>query len=77
MLEIPRVEGGLQTVGWLKPGVDAKNVARKAAERNIEVVPLSEFWRGGALRQGLQLGFGAVDPKEIRRGLTELRKILS
>lgn len=76
LLEIPNVEGGLQTVAWLNPGVDAKRVARAAAERNVEVIALSEFCRGGQLRQGLQLGFAAVGPKEIERGLKELRNIL-
>ncbi|HUP89401.1 MAG TPA: PLP-dependent aminotransferase family protein [Longimicrobiales bacterium] len=77
LLEIPRVEAGLQTVGWLRPGVDAKSVARAAAKRDVEVIPLSEFCRGGKLRQGLQLGFAAVGPREIDRGLNELRKVLA
>jgi GntR family transcriptional regulator/MocR family aminotransferase len=77
LLEIPRVEGGLQTVGWLQPGVDASEVAQKAAQRGIEVVPLVNFYGSDAHRQGLQLGFAAVDPKEIRRGLTELGRVLA
>jgi GntR family transcriptional regulator / MocR family aminotransferase len=76
-LDIPNVEGGLQTVGWLNPGVNAKRVAVSAAKRNIEVMPLSEFCRGGKLREGLQLGFAAVDTKEIRRGVVELARILT
>jgi GntR family transcriptional regulator/MocR family aminotransferase len=76
LLEIPPIEGGLQTVGWLNPGVDAREVARAAAARNVEVVPLSEFSRGGKLRQGLQIGFAAVDRKEIERGVRELRQVL-
>jgi GntR family transcriptional regulator / MocR family aminotransferase len=76
LIEVPRVDGGLQTVGWLNAGGDAKSVAKRAAERGIEVVALSDFWRGGTPRQGLQLGFAAIEPREIKRGLVELRKIL-
>jgi GntR family transcriptional regulator/MocR family aminotransferase len=76
LLEIPRVEGGLQTIGWLPEGVDAQAVTREAARRNIEVVPLNGFWGSDAVRPGLQLGFAAIDPREIRRGLVELGKVI-
>jgi GntR family transcriptional regulator/MocR family aminotransferase len=76
LLEIPPIEGGLQTVGWLNAGMDACRVARAAAARNVEVVALNDFWRGGKPRPGLQIGFAAVDLKEIERGLVELRKVI-
>ncbi len=77
LMTIPAVEGGLQTVGWLKEGTDAVQVARAAAARNVEVVALDEFWRGRQARPGLQLGFAAVDLPEIDRGLRELRTVLT
>jgi DNA-binding transcriptional MocR family regulator len=61
----------------LPPGMNATDIARKAAQRNIEVVPLGNVNGDRASRQGLQLGFAAVDTKEIRRGLTELSKVLT
>ena len=73
LLEIPHVEGGLQTVGWLNAGVDARDVAIAAAKRGVEVIAI----RGRDGRQGLQLGFAAVDRREINRGLVELRGILA
>lgn len=76
LLDISHVEGGLQTVGWLPEGIDAEVVAREAARRNIEVTPLTGFWGGTARRTGLQLGFAAIDPREIRRGLVELGKVI-
>ena len=76
LLEIPPIEGGLQTVGWLKAGAEACRVARDAAARNVEVTPLSDFWRGEQPRQGLQIGFAAVGLKEIERGLIELRNAI-
>jgi GntR family transcriptional regulator/MocR family aminotransferase len=76
-LEISNVEAGLQTVGWLKPGLHARRVAAAAALRNVEVVPLDVYASGRSRREGLVLGFAAVDPRELRRGVEELGKVLS
>jgi len=35
-------------------------------------MPLSRYGMGRVLPQGLQLGFAALDGKEIRRGVREL-----
>jgi GntR family transcriptional regulator / MocR family aminotransferase len=72
LLEISGVEAGLQTVGWLQRGVNGESAAAAAAERNVEVIPLSVYSRGNAASRGLQLGFAAVDAKEIRRGVQDL-----
>jgi GntR family transcriptional regulator / MocR family aminotransferase len=76
LLEISNIEAGLQTVGWLKKGIGEKDGARAAAERNVEVIPLSSYAQGYVEQGGLQLGFAAVDPKEIRRGVEDLAKAL-
>jgi GntR family transcriptional regulator / MocR family aminotransferase len=76
-LEISTVEAGLQTVGWLQRGIQAERVAELAARRNVEVVPLSRYASGRSRREGLILGFAAVDPRELRRGVQELARVLS
>lgn len=76
VLEISSVEAGLQTVGWLKGSMRAERVAQLAAERNVEVIPLSRYASGKSGPNGLILGFAAVDPKELRRGVEELAKLL-
>jgi Transcriptional regulators containing a DNA-binding HTH domain and an aminotransferase domain (MocR family) and their eukaryotic orthologs len=76
MLEIAGVEAGLQAAGWLSDGVDAVSAASAAARRNVEVIPLSRYSRRAVARQGLQLGFAAVDAHEIRRGIRELSRAL-
>ena len=73
-LEISGVEAGLQTVGWLRRGLSAENVAELAAARDVEVVPLGRYASGRPRREGLILGFAAVDPKELRRGVDELAR---
>jgi GntR family transcriptional regulator/MocR family aminotransferase len=72
LLEISGIEAGLQTVGWLQRGINAESAAAAAAQRNVEVIPLSVYSHGNAASTGLQLGFAAVDVKEIRRGVQDL-----
>jgi GntR family transcriptional regulator/MocR family aminotransferase len=72
LLEISGVEAGLQTVGWLQRGLDGESAAAAAAKRNVEVIPLSVYSHGSVASKGLQLGFAAVDAKEIRRGVQDL-----
>ena len=70
LIEVSGIEAGLQTIGWLRDGIDADDAARAAAERNVEVTPLR--WK----RDGLKLGFAAVDAREIRRGVRDLANAL-
>jgi GntR family transcriptional regulator/MocR family aminotransferase len=72
LLEISGIEAGLQTVGWLREGIDGESATRAAAAREVEVFPLSRYSRGRIAREGLQLGFAAVDAREIRRGVQDL-----
>ena len=76
LLEIPPVEAGLQTVGWLKRGISATHAAAEAQKRGVEVIPLSRYTSRLFGREGLILGFGAVDGKELRRGVEELVETL-
>jgi GntR family transcriptional regulator/MocR family aminotransferase len=75
-LELSSIEAGLQTVAWLPRGIPGEAVADAARARDVEVVPLRRFYRGAMPRDGLQLGFAAVNAREIRRGVTELARIL-
>ncbi|HEV7239368.1 MAG TPA: PLP-dependent aminotransferase family protein [Thermoanaerobaculia bacterium] len=76
LLDISDVEAGLQTAGWLRDGINGESAAKAAAERGVEVTPLSRYSRGAMSREGLQLGFAAVDAGEIRRGVRELAIVL-
>ena len=72
LLSISGVEAGLQTAAWLAPGLNAESVAAAARKRNVEVIPLNWYSIRRNLTEGLQLGFAAVDAKEIRRGVRDL-----
>lgn len=72
LLEVSEVEAGLQTVGWLRGGVTGTEAERAAADRGVEVASLARYARLPLRREGLQLGFAAVDEEELRRGVREL-----
>jgi GntR family transcriptional regulator / MocR family aminotransferase len=76
LLEIPNVEAGLQTVGWLAPGIRAERAAEEAEKHGVEVIPLNRYCSRRFPRQGLLLGFAAVDTRELRRGVEQLARAL-
>jgi len=75
-LTIPETEAGMNTVGWLANGLNAEAVARAAAERNVEVIPINRFALQEQPPEGLLLGFGAVDDRELLRGVEDLATVL-
>ena len=77
LLEISPVEAGLQTAAWLCGGINAESAAAAAAACNVDVTPLNRYSQGRLAREGLQLGFAALDVKEIRRGVKELARALA
>ncbi|RZU41234.1 PLP-dependent aminotransferase family protein [Edaphobacter modestus] len=81
VVEISEIEAGLQTVGWLAPGIDARAVAKAGSARGVDTIPLAGFYRSAQEleqreRDGLQMGFATVAPREIRRGVEELARAL-
>jgi GntR family transcriptional regulator/MocR family aminotransferase len=72
LLEISGIDAGLQTAGWLREGIGGETATEAAARRGVEVTALSRYHRGRVEREGLHLGFAAVDPREIRRGVEQL-----
>jgi len=72
VFQLSEIEAGLQTAGWFKTSVDSRGVAQAAAVRNIDVVPLSRFAHRPMKQDGLQLGFAAISPREIRHGASLL-----
>jgi GntR family transcriptional regulator/MocR family aminotransferase len=76
LLEIPEIEAGVQTVAWLRKGLDAEAVAKAASPLGVEVIPLRRFVLETRRPEGLVLGFAAVDDREIRRGVDALARAL-
>jgi len=72
LIEIIGIEAGLQTAAWISCGLTGEAAAVAAARRNVEVTPLNGYYQVEVSREGLHLGFAAVDAREIRRGVKEL-----
>lgn len=75
-LEFSAVEAGLQTTAWLRGTLNGVAVAEAAAKRGVEVMPLARYARAAVTRDGLVMGFAAVEPAEIRRGVRDLARAL-
>ena len=74
-LRLRPVHSGLHAVADLE-GVAAELVRATAAERKLEVMPLSHYYGGDGPRQNaLLLGFAAVGPRVVRAGVTQLAAI--
>ena len=75
-LDVRPVDAGLQTVGYLLDGRSAPDIVTAAAARGVEVVALGRYATSPLVRDGLQLGFAAVPPAEIVRGIQGLAQVL-
>lgn len=75
-LELYAPPTGMHLIGWLPDGVDDRAVARKAAEHQIRVMPLSLFAMEPLARGGLIIGYAAVNQEEIAVGVQRLGKAL-
>ncbi|MDQ3825453.1 MAG: PLP-dependent aminotransferase family protein [Actinomycetota bacterium] len=62
------LEAGLHVVLELPAGCDAAPVATACAARGVVVQTMDPFYMGPAVRQGLLLGYGALDPADVERG---------
>jgi len=76
MIEISNVEAGLQTIGCLHEGFSADKTVKAAAGRQVELKSLSQYYSEDKPKNGLVLGFAAVEPKELERGARELALLL-
>jgi GntR family transcriptional regulator/MocR family aminotransferase len=74
-LEVLNIEAGLQTAGLLRPGFSAEQVTHRAAMEDIDVVPLSRYCHTASTPEGLQIGFAAVQEKDIRPSVLKLARV--
>lgn len=79
LLDVRPAAAGMQVLGLLPRGVDARIVARVAAERGVQVTPLSRSaptaMTGG--RGGLLLGYAAFNRDATRVALGTLGAVLA
>ncbi len=75
LLDVEPPQAGMHTVGWLPEQIDGTTAWAAAAKLGVEARPLS-LYSIGRTRPGLVLGFGAVRPSEIERGVRKLASAL-
>ena len=76
VLEVVGAEAGMHLVALLPPGVDDRQVAQKAAEAGLSVMPLSMCCLKTPARCGLILGYGGTNATEIHDGIQKLKPCL-
>jgi GntR family transcriptional regulator/MocR family aminotransferase len=75
-LDFRGTESGIQIVGIFRQEQDDRAVARAALAQRINVSPLSIQYRHGRLKNGLVMGFAAVDAPSAERAMIKLRHVL-
>ncbi|MFZ0503363.1 MAG: PLP-dependent aminotransferase family protein [Chthoniobacterales bacterium] len=74
--EVMTAHAGTYLVMLLPDGFRDTVVAEKAAEADISTVPLSICYQEEPRRQGLILGYGGVNRRQIQEGVSKLAAIL-
>ncbi|MDQ6880230.1 MAG: PLP-dependent aminotransferase family protein, partial [Candidatus Dormibacteraeota bacterium] len=79
LLDVRSAPAGMQVLGLLPRGVDARAVARAAAERGVQVTPLSRSAPTAMTdgRSGLLLGYAAFNLEATRSALATLGEVLA
>jgi GntR family transcriptional regulator/MocR family aminotransferase len=78
LLEMRSAPAGMRALGLLPRGVDARAISWAAAERGVQVTPLSRSAPASMTdgREGLLLGYSAYDRESTRKGLTMLAQVI-
>jgi DNA-binding transcriptional MocR family regulator len=71
-----RPRGGFFSWLSLPGGVDAEELARRAAERGVGIVPGSLFFPDGRGRDTVRLSFSLVDEASIEDGIERLASLV-
>ena len=76
LLTVANADAGMHLTAWLSPGLDDRDVVRRAAARGISAIALSSCYAGKPARMGLVLGFGGADEAEIGRAVDTLAEVI-
>jgi GntR family transcriptional regulator / MocR family aminotransferase len=77
LLDVVPAAAGMKTIGWLPPRLSDTDIARRAAEKKLEVLPLSSFALQQRQQPALILGFAGIAEPELLRGVQCLSRVLS
>jgi GntR family transcriptional regulator/MocR family aminotransferase len=77
ILEVAPAEAGMHLIGWLPPGINDREVSRRAAEANLTIAHMSAYCINQKLRGGLLLGYTAFNERLIKQGVKTLARVLN
>lgn len=72
LLEVNPNDSGMHLVGWLPEGLDGAAASRSAREHGVEAPPVSAHALKPRERDGLLLGYAALDEAAIKEGIRRL-----
>jgi GntR family transcriptional regulator / MocR family aminotransferase len=76
-LRVANAGTGLNLVAWLPESVSGIRASQLASERGLVTIPLSMFYSSPPRRDGLFLGFAAINQRQIREGVETLARALN
>lgn len=80
LLAVDVPEAGMHLVAWLPPDMSGKQVAQRASEYGLHILPISPTvlptHPQGSRRDGLLLGFACDTPEDLRAGVRVLARAL-
>ena len=75
-IEVKRADTGLYATGWLQPGVDDREISRRAALKGLDLPALSRYYHAHRPVPGLLFNYANVPPADIRRGIDILATVM-
>jgi GntR family transcriptional regulator / MocR family aminotransferase len=76
LLELRGFDAGMHLCGWLPPGMDDAQISSLAADRGLQVLPVSALSNQPLERGGLMLGYAAIKAQELKLGVKQLASII-
>lgn len=76
-LDIRPTTTGMHTVAFLKRGLNAETIAKRAAERGLTLTPIGRFCIAPYGRQGFALGFSGYSTSQIEAAIHSLKDIFA
>jgi GntR family transcriptional regulator / MocR family aminotransferase len=75
-LELHGFEAGMHLAAWLPKGLNDREISKTASQHGLEVMPISTYSQTHLARGGMFLGYAAISPQEIQKGVKMLSQII-
>jgi GntR family transcriptional regulator / MocR family aminotransferase len=76
LLELRGFDAGMHLCAWLPPGFDDARISNLAADRGLQVLPVSALSDQPLERGGLMLGYAAIKSQDLKLGVKQLASII-